>query len=195
MAKINYCFGYKITWFAIKGAEIDTILKKCPNLNNAAKTTWEDGLLEIEQSYTKAFLSGPYKGWTFLAGIGLCEPSQTEALIELLLKLGEIAEEVCYFTSHRTVDVYCFARVCQGEIIRLYCYSGEIGHIYKNIGERTEAEKKLLLSFATRDEDLYEEGFDEIDEDYILELAGQWSLDPESLIGEEEQENVIVEIA
>lgn len=195
MAKINYCFGYKITWFAIKGADIDTILMKCPNLINANKTTWEDGLLEVENSYSKVFLSGAYKGWTFLIGKGLCDPSQTEALIELLLKLGEIAEEVCYFASHRTVDVYGFARVCQGEIIRLYCYSGEIGHIYKNIGERTEAEKKLLLSFATKDEDLFEEGFDEIDEDYILELAGQWSLDPESLIGEEEQESVIVEIA
>ena len=60
----------------------------------------------------------------------------------------------------------------------MYCYSSE----------------NLLFSFATKDEDLFEDGFDEIDEDYILELAGQWSLNPESLIGEEEQESVIVEI-
>ena len=86
----------------------------------------------------------------------------------LLQKLGELAKEVCYFSSHRIVSSYGFARVVQGCLTRLYGYSGEQGHVYANIGERTEAEKNLSLNFSTNDSELFAEGFDEIDEEHII---------------------------
>ncbi len=194
MAQINSSFGYKITWFALKDVMIDTILVHNPNFTNAAETTWEKGLMAAERSIDKVFLSGSYDGWAFLVGVGLPDPSQMESLMPLLQKLGELAKEVCYFSSRRIVSSYGFARVVQGCLTRLYGYSGEQGHVYANIGERTEAEKNLSLNFSTNDSELFAEGFDEIDEEHIIQLAEQWSLDPDNLFGMEEQECVIADI-
>lgn len=193
MAKIDYSFGYKNTWFAIKGVGIHTILLGCSNLVNAKVTTWKNGLLEVENSQSKVLLSGPYGDWSFLIGKGLYNPSQVDQVIAFLLKMGEFAEEVCYFSSYRTVGLYGFAKMVQGKIIRLYCYTDEEGHIYNNIGERTDAEKELALNFAINDNQLFEEGFDEIDEDNILRIAEKISLSPVCLIGMEESESIITD--
>lgn len=194
MAKIDYTFGYKTTWFAIKGTDIRSVLPAILNLTNICEISWEQGILEAENSHFKVFISGMYEDWTFLIGKGLCNPSQVKDLINLLLKLGKIVGEVCYFSSHRTVETYGFAKVIQGEIIRMYCYSGEKGCIYSNFGKKTDAEIKLSLNFATNEDELFEDGFDEIDEDDILKLAGQLSLNPELLIGMEERKSLIADI-
>lgn len=194
MAKIDYSFGYKNTWFAIKNTDVCSVLSVFTNLVNISKISWKEGILEAENSRFKVFTSGIYKGWSFLISKGLCAPSQIEDIITLLLKLGKIAEEVCYFSSYRTVETYGFAKVIQGKIIRLYCYSGEKGCIYKNMGEKTDAEKELALNLATNEDELFEDGFDEIDEDDILRLAGLLSLNPELLIGMEEKKSLIADI-
>lgn len=194
MAKIDYSFGYKNTWFAIKDTDIFPILSVFTNLTNICEITWKEGILEAENSRFKVFTSGMYEGWSFLISNGLCDPSQIEDTITLLLKLGKIAKEVCYFSSYRTVETYGFAKVIQGKIIRMYCYSGEKGCIYKNMGEKTNAEKELALNLATNEDELFEDGFDEIDEDDILRLAGQLSLNPELLIGMEERKSLIADI-
>lgn len=36
--------------------------------------------------------------------------------------------------------------------MRYYCYSGESGHIYADMGEKTMVEKKLSLNFPADDE-------------------------------------------
>lgn len=194
MKEIKNCFGYNNTWFAVKGVDADTILSELFHQKSVQITTWEVGLSVAESSQTKVFLSGPYQDWSFLVGKALWNPEQTEHLIEFLLKIGEIAEEVCYFSSYRTVGLYGFAKVFRGEIVRLYCYTDESGHIYKNIGNQTNEEKDLGLNFAAADEELFEDGFDEIDEDIILELAGKMSLHPECLIGMEERKSIIIDI-
>lgn len=193
MAKIDYSFGYKNTWFAIKNTDVCSILSVFSNLANICEISWKEGILEEENSRDKVFISGLYEGWSFLIGKGLCNPSQIKDLINLLLELGKMAEEVCYFSSYRTVETYGFAKVIQGKIIRLYCYSGEKGCIYKNMGEKTDAEKELELNFATNEDELFEEGFDEIGEDDILRLAGQLALNPELLIGMEERKSIIAD--
>lgn len=194
MGKIDYSFGYKNTWFAIKGIDVYSALSVFSNLTNVCEISWEKGILEAENSRFKVFASGIYEGWSFFISKGLCDPSQIEDIITLLLKLGEIAEEACYFSSYRTVETYGFAKVIQGRIIRMYCYSGEKGCIYKNMGEKTDAEKELSLNFATNEDELFEEGFDEIDEDDLLRLAGQLSLNPELLIGMEERKSLVADI-
>lgn len=191
MAKINYFFGYKITWFAIKNADIFSKLSILYKITDICDISWENGLLEVEHSNSKIFISGPYEGWYFLISKGLCDPSQTDDIITLLLKFGKISEEVCYFSSYRTVETYGFAKAIRGKVIRMYCYSGESGCIYKNIGEKTDAEKELGLNFASNNDELFEDGFSQIDEDDILMLAGKLSLSPELLIGMEERKSVI----
>lgn len=58
----------------------------------------------------------------------------------------------------------------------------------------TEAEKNLLLNFFTNDSELFTEGFDEIDEEHIILLAEQWSLNSDNLFDMEERECVIGDI-
>lgn len=194
MAFIKECFGYKSMWFAFKNADMDMILSHCSKLGNAKPTTWETGLRTVMDSTDKAFLSGAYEGWTFLVGIGVCEPTDVEAFLTIMSELGKCAEEVCYFATHRVVELQCFAQSIQGKLVRYYCYCGESGHIYANMGERTEAEKKLSLNLPTDDDELFEEDAYVIDEEDILMLAEQMSMAPERLIGMEERECVIADI-
>lgn len=58
----------------------------------------------------------------------------------------------------------------------------------------TEAEKNLLLNFFTNDSELFTEGFDEIDEEHIILLTEQWSLNSDNLFDMEERECVIGDI-
>lgn len=193
MAKIDYIFGYRNTWFVAKNVDVCSVLQVFPNLSNIRNISWKEGMLEIENLRFKIFISGIYEGWTFMISRDLYDPSEVESITDLLLKIGKIAEEVCYFSSYRTVETYGFAKIVQGKIIRMYCYSGEKGCIYKNMGKKTDAEKRLALNFAANEDELFEEGFHEIDEDDILKLAGELSLNPESLIGMEEKQSLIAD--
>lgn len=58
----------------------------------------------------------------------------------------------------------------------------------------TEAEKNFLLNFSTNDSELFAEGFDEIDEEHIILLTEQWSLNSDNLFDMEERECVIGDI-
>lgn len=193
-ALIQETFGYKCMWFALKNTDIDTILSNCSHLTNAKPTTWETGLRTAKDSSDKAFLSGAYGGWTFLVGSGICEPTETENFMTLMSEIGKCADEVCFFATHRVVELQCFAQSIHGKLNRYYCYCGESGHIYANIGEVTEAEKELSLNLPTNDDELFEEGFSDIDETNILLIAEKMSMDPELLIGMEEQWCVIADI-
>lgn len=195
MGKIINCFGCKTTWFAIKGADVNTILSNSPNLKNPKKTEWRKGLLEMNHSFfEKAFLSGEYEGWSFLIGLGLCGPEEPDKIVKSLLTYGAFAEEVCYFSSHRVTGAYAFGKAVHGKVVRLYCYLDEQGHVYKNMGEKTEAEKELGLNFPREDEEVFEDDFDVIDEEDVFRLAGKLSLSPDKLIGMEEQECIIADI-
>lgn len=48
------------------------------------------------------------------------------------------------FATYRTVDLYAFARVIRGEVIRLYAYAGETGEVYLNLGEKQILKKDFL---------------------------------------------------
>lgn len=196
MTQIRHSFGYKSIWFALKGWNVLDIPCQCKNMKNMQHITWEKGIKEIEndKSYKKILLSGAYNNWTFMIGKGLVDASQVDTIIPLLLKFSIYAEEVYYFCSHRTIGLYGFAKAIHGKVIRLYCYSGESGYIYKNIGEKTKEEKILLLNFPKKEEELFEEGFEEINEDNILDLAEQFSINPQSLIQLEEKCSLLVEV-
>lgn len=195
MALIEKSFGYKNMWFALKNADIDAVLSACPNLTNAGATTWESGLQAASESSDKAFLSGVYDGWSFLVGLGICDPTQVESFMALISELGKCSDEICFFATHRVVELQCFAQAIQGKIVRYYCYSGESGHIYADMGERTAAEKKLSLNIPADDEELFDGDHEPIEETDILLLAEQMSMDPDMLIGMEEGKCIIADIS
>lgn len=193
MALIKRSFGYKSVWFALKNADLDMVLFNYPGLINARPTTWETGL-QASESPDQAFLSGAYEGWSFVVGIGICEPTDAEHFMTLMSELGKCADEVCFFATHRVVELQCFAQAVHGKLVRYYCYVGESEHIYADMGERTEAEKKLGLQFPADDEELFDGELNPPDEMDILELAAQMSIDPDILVGMEEERCIIADL-
>ena len=92
MAKIEECFRYKETWFAVKEADVDRILSCCPELKFVREAGWKGVLAERTEKWkSRVMLSGPYDGGVFLVGNALWD-----------------------FT-----DGYAFAKAVQNKIVRL----------------------------------------------------------------------------
>lgn len=192
MAKVENCFGYKSMWLAVKGAEIDTILSCCPELKYVREAGWKEAMAEVDENWrTRVMLSGPYDGWVFLSGIALWDVSEVDAIVDVMRRIGRRAQEVCYFGSYRVSDAYIFAKMTAGKMIRLYSYAD--GQLFGCIGERSEAEKKLGLHYAEREEELFEDGFSLMDEEDVLGIAAEWSMHPEELLGREEARTVLAD--
>ena len=192
MAIIEESFGYKEMWFATKGADIDRILSCCPELKPVREAGWKEASAErMEMQKSRVMLSGPYDGWVFLIGNALWDFTEVDALVDVMGRIGEQAQEVCYFASHRVSDGYAFAKAVQNKMVRLYSYAD--GELFGCMGERSDAEKKLSLHYAEKEEDLFEEGFDLIDEEDVLKIAGEWSINPQMLPGREEARTVLAD--
>ena len=192
MAKIEECFGYKEMWFAVKGADIDTILSCCPELKYVREICWKDASAERTEKWrSRVMLSGPYDGWVFVIGNALWDLSQVDEIVEAMGRIGERAQEVCCFASHRVSDGYGFAKAVQNKIVRLYFYGD--GQLFGCMGERSDAEKKLALNYAEREEDLFEEKFNWIGEEDVLNIAGEWSINLQMLLGREEARTVLAD--
>ena len=153
MAKIEECFGYKETWFAVKGADIDRILSCCPELKFIREAGWKEASAERTEKWkSRVMLSGPYDGWVFLIGNALWDFTEVDALVDVMGRIGEQAQEVCCFASHRVSDGYAFAKAVRNKIVRLYSYAD--GELFGCMGERSDAEKNLSLHYAET-EDLF----------------------------------------
>lgn len=191
MSEIKECFGYKRMWFALKGVEVDQVLSCCPSLKYAGEITWEEGLRQIRENWqSKAMLSGPYDGWIFIMGICLWDVSEVEEIVNTMSCMGNYAEEVCFFASHRVSDSYAFAKMEKGSMVRLYsCGDGEL---FGCVGERSAAEKELCLKLPECEEDLFGDEFSILEEEDVLDLSEKWAMRPEELIGREEARTVLL---
>lgn len=192
MSKIKDCFGYKSMWFAVKSLEVDKILSCCPFLKYAGEATWEEGLRQIRENWqSQAMLSGPYDGWIFIVGTCLWDVSEVEEIENIMSRMGNYGEEVCYFASHRVSDSYAFAKMDKGRMVRLYSCGD--GQLFGCVGERSEAEKELCLKLPEREEDMFGDGFSILEEEDVLDLSEKWAMRPEDLIGREEARTVLLE--
>ena len=54
-------------------------------------------------------------------------------------------------------------------------------------------DRKLALNYAEREEDLFEEKFNWIGEEDVLNIAGEWSINPQMLLGREEARTVLAD--
>ena len=183
---IDFEFGHKATWIAVKDISLDFVLDS-GRIANVEYTSWKKGLDTVENAGNKIFISGPYEGWLVIAGKVLPDLTRPQEVINLLKELSCSRNEICYFCSYETVGLYGFARMLGGEVDRMYGYLGESGHICVNMGKRSQAEQELLLNFADKDEGLFADGYDDISEEDILKIASKWCVNPESLVGTKEK--------
>jgi hypothetical protein len=179
-------FGYKTVWFAIKTdnkKRISEILK----LKNSKECNWKVGI--AESYYNSIYITPQIKEWTLVCGMDLLNGNDKENLIfakKTIKALSEEFGEAQFFGSHRVVEYQSWMKAINGKIIRAYCYLGESAENLIVEGEPTDFEKqyKLIntLSKEAQDDKYFErEDLFYPDEEFVMKVAENWSINPTKL--------------
>jgi hypothetical protein len=101
---------------------------------------------------------------------------------QISLEFGEAQ----FFCTHRVIEYQCWMKASNGIILRVYSYLGESGKNIEIEGEPTEVEQPLnlvnTLSSHAEGENYFErEDLTWPDEDLVMKIAGNWSIDPTQL--------------
>jgi len=176
-------FGYKCMWLAVKTDTMQKLAERI-GLQNPQECNWKSG---IENAYSgSVFIAPAIDNWTLAIGLGLSAGDSKESLAdvkELLSKLSKEFGEAQFFCTHRVVEYHCWVKSTYGNIDRVYSYLGERGETIEVFGEPTNAEKayKLVNTFSeeAQSDDYWDnEGLVYPDEELVMRIAGNWSIDP-----------------
>ncbi|CAM3812107.1 hypothetical protein FLGE108171_15655 [Flavobacterium gelidilacus] len=179
-------FGYKIVWIAVKTNDKQK-LAKILNLKNTKLSNWKSG---IENAYENSVYITPQIGeWTLAVGMKLISGDSKESIKELEILLNKLSlefGEAQFFGTHRVVEYHNWMKSVNGKTERIYAYIGESGENIKVFGNPSEIEKDLNLfnSFSKEAEDEnYWDREDLIfaDEDLVMKIAENWSINPTKL--------------
>jgi hypothetical protein len=182
-------FGYKCLWFAVKTddkAKLATLL----DLENIQDCNWKVG---IDHAYDNeiVFITPAINGWTFACGWALpLHPDDVKIVLE---DLSREFGEAQYFMTHRMTNFHCWMKATNGQMQRTYALLGESGENLIIEGEPTAIEKTFnlgnTLSDKARDKAyLDREDVNWPDEDMVMKIAGNWSINPGEL--ESRKDNV-----
>ena len=174
-------FGYKLLWFAVKNASKQEIINLL-ELSALGQSNWANG---VNQAYdNRIFVTPEIEGWTLVCGNGLLHKLDKENEdVELLNKLSSKFGEAQYFYTHRVTEYHIWAKSINGKLERYYSYIGEQSENLKIEGNPTEVEKgkKLVNTFsedAKKDTYFEDETLVTPDEELVMEIAEDWSINP-----------------
>ena len=179
-------FGYKTVWFAVKTnnkKRISEILK----LKNSKECNWKVGIAE---SYNNSiYITPQIKEWTLVCGMSLLNGNDKENIIFIKKTIKEFSEEfgeAQFFGSHRVTEYQSWMKAINGKVVRAYCYLGESGENLIVEGEPTNFEKKYnlintLSKEAQNDKYFEREDLFYPDEEFVMEVAENWSINPQTL--------------
>jgi hypothetical protein len=119
------------------------------------------------------FVTPPVDGWTLV----VLAPSLAEAALDLA-GLSRRFGEAQKLATHRVVESHEWQRWVDGSPVRRYWWVGESGEIRLDDGEPATAEGSLAHA---DDLDGYWDELELPDEDTVLEVAAEWSVDPTTL--------------
>lgn len=168
-------FGPKCAWLAVRSEQPEEVARAL-GLGDVRPAPWSvvsDVQHHPPEPPFPLFVTPPVNGWTLV----LLAPSLAEAPFDLAALSREFGE-VQKFGTHRVVESQEWQRWVDGSPARRYWWVGESGEIRLDDGEPARAEGSLA-----HPDDL-EGDWDELelpDEDTVLEVAAEWSLDPTSL--------------
>lgn len=159
-------FGYKTGWLAVLADSHDLVVTAL-GLRRTQELDWAEG---VSRAYDEGVLvTPPVNGWVLVVGTDiLVRPPDVAALSRLL------DTEVQRFASHRVSDAYEWARAANGTIER-QLLTPEQG-TWRAEGEPTEVERRLGLDVPGPTD-----GEPWLDEEIVLEVAREWSIDPQQL--------------
>lgn len=175
-------FGYKGAWLAIR-TEDTKAAAEALHVTDAHAASWAEG---IDAAYAArperppVFLTPAVDGWTLavLGGDMLFEDDGVGGGILDLPSLSHRFGEVQKFATHRVVDYQEWQRWVDGSPVRRYCWIGLSGEIRFDEGEPISAEGNLLRA-ADLDGDW--DAFDTADEETVMAVAAEWSINPTTL--------------
>ncbi len=179
-------FGYKTVWIAVKTdnkQRVAEILK----LKNIQPSNWKSG---IETAYNNGVFITPQIGqWILAVGMKLVNYGNLENINQLEKTLNILSSEfgeAQSFGTHRVVEYHHWMKSVNGETKRIYSYIGESGENIKVYGDLTEPENGLnlfnsLSKEAESDEYWEREDLDYADEELVMKIAENWSVNPTKL--------------
>lgn len=176
-------FGYKVAWLAIRTEDTQAVAVAL-GVTGARAVSWAAG---IDAAYgarrgprALVFLTPAVDGWTLavLGGGDLFEDNGTGGGALDLPSLSRRFGEAQKFGTHRVVEYHEWQRWAGGSPVRRYCWIGESGEIRFDEGEPISAEGNLLRA---TDLDGDWDAFDLADEETVMAVAAEWSLNPTTL--------------
>ncbi len=188
-------FGYKMAWIAI-GIEDPNAVRNVIPISDAEPANWNSG---INASYEGClFISPPIDGWTFVVSLELPDDEDLSGKLGMLLStLSSRFGEVQYFATHRVVDFHAWALFNNGKELRAFSYLGDHGGVIANRGNKTQGELELGYEYfdaenpdAESDEYWDREDLHYPDEEHVMEVAGKWSINPQSFSRSEYSQGV-----
>ncbi|RTQ47803.1 hypothetical protein EJV47_17940 [Hymenobacter gummosus] len=173
-------FGYKQTWLAVKDADPFELLHDVNvRQGQVYAANWQEGLAQGD-----TFISPAIGPWTLvinpLVMVDLTEPQTQAFLSALSRRFGEVQ----FFGNHRVAGYGAWGRFVGGVPTRLFSTADGVTRL--NQGPLADLELRYI---ADRKQQYAEEGFDfpedELswlgDEDDVMEMAGLWSINPQTL--------------
>lgn len=183
-------FGYDMAWLAVRTRDADSVVAAL-GLLDAEACSWSSGITAVYDQgleQTHVFVSPPVNGWTFVVGLPLPHPT-TGAFVDkcspLLVSMGGAFAEVQYFFSYVPIDMFAWARMVDGRLLRAFA-AGDEGVLW-NKGKRSREERRLglklfeLRGVRGRQGDAGGDIVLHPTEDHVMRLASRWSLDPTRL--------------
>lgn len=183
-------FGYQMSWLAIRTRDTTAVIDAL-GLDAGQPSNWNSGIgtvYDASLGQKHVFVSPPVDGWTCVVGLPLPQPmgrSFVDKAIPLLVDLGGRFAEVQLFIAFPPVDLFAWARLIDGRLVRAFAV-GDEGIIW-NKGKTTKEERALGLKLfelrGVRDRrgDAGGPLILHPTEDHVLQVARKWSLDPTKL--------------
>lgn len=163
-------FGYKTCWLCVKSVDSMDVINRL-GLKDPRESSWRSGLASSEG----VFVTPPLDGWVCVIGYGMADGSLFEDS-EKLERVLSLFDEAQYFSSHRVVDYYAWARAENGVMTRCYAWCPDSGGAFLSFGEFTPEEEALGFDEFPQTED--EDWESSPDEESVVKLAAAWGLDP-----------------
>jgi hypothetical protein len=175
-------FGGNSAWLAIRTGDTAAVAGAL-GVIGASAVSWAEGIRAVRlsrQGRAVIFLAAAVDGWTLavLGGGDLFEDNGTGSGALDLPSLSRRFGDVQKFATHRVVEYQEWQRWAGGSPVRRYCWIGESGDIRFDEGEQANAEGNLLRA-AGLDDDW--DAFDLADEETVMAVAAEWSIDPRAL--------------